>query len=48
VKAKLKSASDIAQDTFEGCQMGFPRIVHVETDLLNSIHNIRTGESEVL
>ncbi|KAL5683147.1 hypothetical protein ACJX0J_009532, partial [Zea mays] len=27
LSAKLKSASDIAQDTFEGCQMGFPRIL---------------------
>jgi hypothetical protein len=30
MKTQLKSASDVAQDTVQGCQMGFPRIVHVE------------------
>jgi hypothetical protein len=44
----MKSATDIAQDTLEGREVGFPWIMHVKTDLLNSVGNIWSGEGEIL
>jgi hypothetical protein len=44
----MKSATDIAEDTLEGNEMGFPRVMHVKANLLDCIGDIRPGESEIL
>jgi len=44
----MQRATDIAQDTLEGSKMRLTGIMHEETDLLDSICKIRTGEGQPL
>lgn len=39
---------DVPQDTLDQQEVLFTCIVHVETNLLNSMRDVKTGESEVL
>jgi hypothetical protein len=44
----VEIAFDIAQNSLDQGQMGFPWIVYEQTDLLDGICNVWTGEREVL
>jgi len=44
----LKSTSNIPENPFDQGEMGFPRVMHIEANLLNSISNIRASEYEIL
>ena len=41
-------APEVAEDLLENGEMWHPGIMHVETDLLNCISDIRPGEGKVL
>jgi len=43
-KTHMQCATDIAQNALEGSKMRLPRILHEETDQLDGICEIRTGE----
>jgi hypothetical protein len=47
-KTHMQRATYIAQNALEGSKMRLPRIMHEETDLLNGICEIRTGEGQPL
>jgi len=44
----MQRATDIAQNALEGSKMRLPRILHEETDQLDGICEIRTGEGQLL
>ncbi len=48
VKTIINRATDIMQDAFECSKMWLPWIMHVKTDLLDSIGDIWPGKSQVL
>lgn len=48
MKTKIQSALEIPQDELHGAEVRLPWVMHVKTNLLNGIGNIRTGESEIL
>jgi hypothetical protein len=48
VEDKRQYALHITQDALDKCKMWLPRIMHEQTDLLNSICKIRTSQGEVL
>ncbi|KAJ0853352.1 hypothetical protein HanRHA438_Chr14g0650211 [Helianthus annuus] len=48
MKAKVDSALKITQNTLEKGKVWFPWGMHKQTNLLNGIRNIRSGESEIL
>jgi hypothetical protein len=47
-QAEMESTTNISEDALEGGQMGFSRIMHVKTHLLDCISNIRTSEGQIL
>ena len=47
-EAQIKSALEIAQDALQSHQVRLPWIMHVQTDLLDSISNIWPSERQVL
>ena len=47
-QAEANSATDVAEETLQCSKMRLPEIMHVKTDLLNGIGEIRPGESQVL
>lgn len=47
-KATMKSALNIAKNTFQSCKVRFPWIMHVQAYLLNSIRNVWLCEGQVL
>ena len=44
----VNSSLEILQDALHGAEVRLPRVMHVKTDLLNGISNIRASESEIL
>jgi hypothetical protein len=38
----------IAQDALHGCQMGLPRVMHVQTDLVHGVGDVGPYECQVL
>jgi hypothetical protein len=48
LETMVESALEIAKNRLYEGKVRFPRIVHEETDLLNSICNIWSGEGEIL
>jgi hypothetical protein len=38
----------IAQNTLHVCQMGLPRVMHVQTDLLHDVDDVGSCENQVL
>jgi hypothetical protein len=48
VKSEGEGALHIAKNPLDLCEMWFARIVHEETDLLNSIGQVRVGQCQVL
>ena len=48
LETMVESALEIVKNTLYEGKVRLPRIVHEETDLLNSICNIWPGECEVL
>ena len=47
-ETKLKSPADVAKNELESRKVRLPGIMHVKTNLLDSICNIWPGEGEVL
>ena len=47
-QAEANNATDVAEETLQCSKVRLPGIMHVKTDLLNGIGEIRPGESEVL
>ena len=47
-QAEVHSATDVPEETLQRSKVGLPGIMHVETDLLNSVGEVRPGEGEVL
>jgi hypothetical protein len=47
-QAEVGRPTKIAQDALHGRQMGLPRVVHVQADLLHGISDVRTCERQVL
>lgn len=47
-KSVVDGATYIPQNPFESGKMRLPRIMHMKTDLLDSIRNIRPSESKIL
>ena len=47
-QAKVHSASDVAEETLQRSKVRLPGIMHMETDLLSSVGEVRPGEGEVL
>jgi hypothetical protein len=47
-QAEVDRASDVATKALQRSKMGLPRIMHMETDLLDSVGEVRPDESEVL
>jgi len=47
-KAEVESATNIAKDVLQSRQVRCPWIMHVETDLLNSISNVWPCEGQIL
>ena len=47
-QAEANSATDIAEETLQRNKVRLPGIMHVKTDLLNGIGEIRPGEGEIL
>jgi hypothetical protein len=48
LKTKIQRALDIAENALDKVKMRFPRSMHIQTGLLNSMSNIRTRQSQVL
>jgi hypothetical protein len=48
MKTKVQGSLNIAQDALHGGEMRLLRIMHMKTDLLYCIGNIRTSEGEIL
>ena len=48
MKTKIQSTLNIAQDALHGGEVWLSRVMHVKTDLLDGVGNIRTREGEVL
>jgi hypothetical protein len=48
VKTKIKCALDIAEDALDEVDMWFPRSMHIQTRLLNSMCNVRPCKRQVL
>jgi hypothetical protein len=38
----------IAQDALHGRQMGLPRVMHMQTDLMHGVDDVRSCEGQVL
>jgi len=47
-QAESNSATDVAEETLQCSKVRLPGIMHVKTDLLNGIGEIRPGEGQVL
>ena len=47
-QAEANSATDVAEETLQCSKVRLPGIMHVKTDLLNGIGEIRPGEGQVL
>jgi len=47
-QAEANKATDVAEETLQCSKVRLPGIMHVKTDLLNGIGEIRPGEGEVL
>jgi hypothetical protein len=48
LESEVEGAADIPQDPLDEVQVRFPRSVHVETRLLNSMSDVRTCKRQVL
>ena len=46
--AKRQCTFDIPDNAFESLKVCLPGIVHEQTNLLNGVRNVRSGNSEVL
>jgi len=44
----VDSAPEVAEETLESSEVGFLWIMHMETELLNCIGDVRPGEGKVL
>jgi hypothetical protein len=44
----MKSALEIMKDTFNEREVRLARIMHVETNLLNSVRDVTTSKSGIL
>ena len=44
----IEGAIQIAKDTFDERKVRFTRVMHVKTDLLDSVSNVRVSESSIL
>jgi hypothetical protein len=47
-QVEVNSASDVAKKALQRSKVWLPWIMHMEADLLDSVGEIRPGESEVL
>jgi hypothetical protein len=47
-KVILKSPLKVAQHVLHGHQVGFPRVVHMQTNLLHGVGDVGLGERQVL
>jgi hypothetical protein len=47
-QAVAHRASEVAEEALEGSEVGLPRIMHMEAQLLNRIRDVRASEGEVL
>ena len=47
-QAEVHSATDVAEETLQRNKVCLPGIMHMETDLLDSVGEVRPGEGEVL
>ena len=47
-QAEANSATDVPEETLQRSKVRLPGIMHVKTDLLNGIGEIRSGEGQVL
>ena len=47
-QTEASSATDVAEETLQCSKVRLPGIMHVKTDLLNGIGEIRPGEGQVL
>ena len=47
-QAEANSATDVAEKTLQCSEVRLPGIMHVKTELLNGIGEIRSGKGEVL
>jgi hypothetical protein len=43
-----EGALEVAEDLLHSCEMGLPRVMHVEAHLLDRVGDIKPGESKVL
>jgi len=48
MKTKIHGTLHIAQDVLHGSEVWLSRIMHVKTDMLNNISNVRAREGEIL
>jgi hypothetical protein len=48
MKAHVQSTINITKNVFDEVKVQFPRIMHVEADLLNSICKVWSSQSEIL
>jgi hypothetical protein len=47
-KTMISSITKIPNNTLKCCQMSFPGVMHMNTNLLNCIGNIRSSERQML
>jgi hypothetical protein len=47
-QAEVRRPTKIAQDALHGRQVGLPRVMHVQTDLLHSISDVGPCEHQIL
>ena len=47
-ETEVDGAAEVAKDPLESGEVWLPEIMHMETDLLNCICDVRPGEGEVL
>ena len=47
-EAEVDGALEVAKDPLESSEVWLPGIMHMETDLLNCIGDVRQGEGEIL
>lgn len=48
MKTMINGTTYISLNTLENSKMRFLRVVHVQANMMNSISNVRVGESEIL
>ena len=47
-KTEVKSSLKVAEDPLGNNKVVFPRIMHVQAELLNSVHDVRPSEGQIL